>query len=360
MTIKYPVRDEFYQELTQAVGQYFVQHNKSEKGDWRLHTKTFLLFTFLILTYQGMLHTPPTHFTSIVYGVLFGIIFALIGFNIMHDGSHGAYSHKKWVNTIMRRTADMMGASAFMWYIKHKIIHHSMTNTEADDDLKAGMLFRMSPLQILRKCHKYQHIYGPFLYGLLFIVWVWYKDFIKYFSRKINTTPIKKIPREDHFFFWGAKLFHFVTMILIPCYFLGVQNGITLYVTFAVVCGFLLSVVFQLAHVVEKTIFLEVDKNSDEYSKVNKITLGSWASLQVKTTCDFAIKSRLARILLGGLNFQTVHHLFPEVSHVHYADIQPIVVAKCQKYGITYNYFDTMEEAFFSHLRTLKKLGAAA
>jgi fatty acid desaturase len=48
----------------------------------------------------------------------------------------------------------------------------------------------------------------------------------------------------------------------------------------------------------------------------------AWAVHQVETTVVFARRSRVVTWLVGGLNFQIEHHLFPRISHVHYPAIQ--------------------------------------
>ena len=40
---------------------------------------------------------------------------------------------------------------------------------------------------------------------------------------------------------------------------------------------------------------------------------------------DFARGNRLLSWLVGGLNFQVEHHLFPQICHVHYAAIARLV-----------------------------------
>jgi len=55
---------------------------------------------------------------------------------VMHDANHGSYSTKKWINSMMGLTANMMGVNAWMWKQKHNIIHHTYTNVDGvDDDL---------------------------------------------------------------------------------------------------------------------------------------------------------------------------------------------------------------------------------
>ncbi len=351
MVIKYSARDGLHDILKQRVNTYFLQKNISQKGDWRLYSKTLFLFTLVGFCYYGMLHAPPVVLSTIFYALCFGALFPMIGFNVMHDAAHGAYSEKKWVNALMSHTDTLMGVSLFMWKQKHNVIHHTFTNTEVDDDLNAGPMFRFHPTQPWKPKHRFQYIYALPAYGLLFFVWVWKNDIKKYFSKKIHTTEIHMKSVWDHIIFWGGKVFHFVTMLYIPCVVMGIVKGILFYFVFSALCGFLLSIVFQLAHVVEKTIFPQIDV------KPNKITIGSWAANQILTTCNFAMKSIPARLAFGGLNFQIEHHLFPKVSHVHYPAIQNIVQKTCEEHGLPYNAYETMGEAITSHIRTLKTLG---
>jgi linoleoyl-CoA desaturase len=64
--------------------------------------------------------------------------------------------------------------------------------------------------------------------------------------------------------------------------------------------------------------------------------------------------------LLGGLNFQIEHHLFPRISHVHYPAISKIIKKTCGEYGIDYIEFPKMRQAIVSHIHYLKRLGQLA
>ena len=63
-------------------------------------------------------------------------------------------------------------------------------------------------------------------------------------------------------------------------------------------------------------------------------------------------------VLMGGLNYQIEHHLFPKVCSVHYPEIRPIVQDAARKHGIPYNEAPTLWAAIRSHYRTLKKFGS--
>jgi linoleoyl-CoA desaturase len=63
--------------------------------------------------------------------------------------------------------------------------------------------------------------------------------------------------------------------------------------------------------------------------------------------------------LLGGLNFQIEHHLFPKVSHVHYARISSLVKETCHEFSVKYHEYSTLLSAVSSHINYLRKMGIA-
>jgi linoleoyl-CoA desaturase len=82
----------------------------------------------------------------------------------------------------------------------------------------------------------------------------------------------------------------------------------------------------------------------------------AWAEKQVTTTSNFATRSIVAFFLLGGLNFQIEHHLFPKISHIHYRKLSSIVREVCADHGIMYSKM-TFFAAIGSHFRMLKLCG---
>ncbi|MBL7111134.1 MAG: fatty acid desaturase [Bacteroidales bacterium] len=83
----------------------------------------------------------------------------------------------------------------------------------------------------------------------------------------------------------------------------------------------------------------------------------NWAVHQLLTTSDFSPKNRVLSWFIGGLNYQIEHHLFPNISHVHYRRISPLVKAMADKYGLPYHVQPGFVRAVFEHGRMLKKLG---
>jgi linoleoyl-CoA desaturase len=85
-----------------------------------------------------------------------------------------------------------------------------------------------------------------------------------------------------------------------------------------------------------------------------------WAIHQVKTTANFATSNPVVSWLVGGLNFQVEHHLFPKISHVHYPRINKIVKQTCEEFGVEYIEYPTVTKAIRSHINYLRQMGRAA
>src|SRR5690606_570353 len=78
----------------------------------------------------------------------------------------------------------------------------------------------------------------------------------------------------------------------------------------------------------------------------------SWPKLQMQTSVDYDPGSVFFNWTLGGFNAHALHHLLPNISHVHYLNILPIFRELCQKHGITYMEMP-YREAVAAHFRFL-------
>lgn len=110
-----------------------------------------------------------------------------------------------------------------------------------------------------------------------------------------------------------------------------------------------MSVIFQMAHVVEGT----EQPLPDEIGIIHH----DWLVHQLRTTADFAPRNIILNWYVGGLNFQVEHHLFSNICHIHYRKIAPIVQQTALEFGIVYNVKPTFLKALKSHVKRLKELG---
>lgn len=344
---------QFHQELKKRVQQYFQERSIPMSGNKTLFFKAILLFTLYFALYVHLVFFTPPTWLAIVECVLMGGVTAAIGFNVMHDGSHGSFSNSKMANKLAAFSANILGASGIMWNNKHNIIHHTYTNIDGvDDDIEIKPLLRMCETQEKKWYHRFQHIYVWFLYTLLLLVWLFVSDYTKYFRQKVGEIPIKKMTVGNHIAFWAAKIGYAIMMIVLPIYLLGFTNWLIGFLIMTLFSGFVLSIVFQLAHTVEQTAFPTPSPDTNKLEN-------EWAIHQVQTTANFATRNKIYTWLLGGLNFQIEHHLFPKISHVHYPAISKIIKQTCEEYGIRYIEYNKMRHAIASHTNYLKRMGQA-
>lgn len=344
----------FHGELKKRIGDYFNQKGKSQTGNLRLYIKAVVLITSFFALYVHLVFFTPTTILAIAESVLMGCVVAAIGFNVMHDGAHGSFSRYQWINDIASNIANFLGASQHMWKSKHNIIHHTYTNIHGvDDDIEARPLLRLCDEQSHYKIHKYQHVYFPAAYSLLYIYWIFVTDYIKYFSGKIGSIVLRKMTLKEHISFWFYKLAHAFIFVGLPIYMVGFSAWIIGFLCMGMVAGFVLSIVFQLAHTVEHTHFPMPDEATGKMED-------EWAIHQIKTTANFATRNKVISWLVGGLNFQIEHHLFPKISHVHYPQISKIIKQACQEFGVEYIEYPKLRQAVVSHVSYLKQMGKAS
>lgn len=341
----------FYNSLKADVDNYFSQQHIKKTGDLRLYSKAIILFTISISLYLTLLLVPMPMVWGIIASLFFGFTLASVGFNVMHDACHGAYSSKNWVNTTLGLTLNALGGNAFIWKFKHNIIHHTYVNVDGiDDDIAKSPIMRQCSTQKWVPAHRFQHIYVVLVYAISTFAWIFLMDFTKYFKGKVASTPMQKMSKKEHFIFWTSKAFYVLFYILIPVYFVGWQAWAIGFTFMHVAMGLTLALVFQLAHVVEHAEF--------ETAGVEpKMIENEWAAHQVISSCNFAPRNLLVNWVVGGLNYQVEHHLFPRISHIHYRAISNIVRKNCEQFNLPYNQYPTMWQAIVSHFRMMKELG---
>ncbi len=342
----------FFTALKNSVDEYFASAKIKKTGNWKLYAKTVTLIPAAIGIYLSLLLFPMHWAPALLLCGMLGLILASIGFNVMHDACHGSYSTRKWLNNLMGLSLNMLGGNAFIWKFKHNIIHHTYTNVDGlDDDIAKSPLMRQCTSQKWVPAHRFQHIYVVAVYAISSLAWVFLLDFFKYFKSKVHNTDLQTMNRKEHFLFWLSKVLYVLFYVLIPALIVGWIPWLVGFLVMHAVMGLTLAIVFQLAHVVEETEFVQAIENDPQKLEA------AWAVHQVMTTCNFARRNRIISWFTGGLNYQVEHHLFPRISHVHYPAISNIVKTTCLQYGLAYHEFPTMTKAIISHFSLMRQLG---
>lgn len=342
------ITNTFFQALKEKVDHYFLDQKVERTGNKKLYIKSAVQVFAAMLLYAFLVFISSPTWLTILLATLLGMNLAMLGFNIMHEGGHQSFSKHSWLNSLAGYCLNALGGNIYFWKVKHNVNHHTYTNIEGiDSDIDVRPFMRLHPNQFKHVIHRYQHIYWFVLYGISYVVWVFYEDFVKYFRGKIavHMKPMN-LPTKEHFVFWLTKIIYVILSLVLPIIFLGWIKALIVFLVVTFVCGLFISIVFQLAHVVESTDF-----------PVEKKIETEWAVHQVNTTSNFAVNNKMLFWMLGGLNFQIEHHLFPKVSHIHYPQISRLVKETCKEFNIAYHEYASMVEAFASHLLYLRKMG---
>lgn len=343
------VEDSLNKNLLKATEAYFKQNQISRKGNWRMYAKTAVLFCLYLGPYITMMVVGGGGLWMLFACLIMGIAVAGIGMSVMHDACHGAYSSNRRLNLWLGFSMNMLGGNRFNWIIQHNVKHHTFTNIYGkDEDLENGDIIRMSPHATWKPMHRYQHFYSWFLYGLGTLSWVTIKDFKQLYILQKEGSSKYNFPKEWSILITTKAVYYFF-MIALPIYVLDVHWAWVVlgFVLVHLTGGIILSITFQLAHLVEG-----LDHAEDPH--VSEI---SWAEHQLRTTSNFARGNPILTWFMGGLNYQVEHHLFPSVCHIHYPALSKIVRQEAGDMGIDYNEHVRFRSALQSHYKTLKEFG---
>jgi linoleoyl-CoA desaturase len=273
----------------------------------------------------------------------------------MHDANHGAYSKNEKVNFWVGRVVNLVGGFAPTWKIQHNVLHHTYTNVFGyDEDVSPAIpILRFSPDDKKLPIHRFQYIYAWFFYSLMTFMWITTKDFQQLFrykkmgltkteSKNFNALLIELII---------AKVGYYILFLVIPILLLSVSWWVIVLslILSHLIAGLILAAIFQPAHVVPETEFPHADKDL----KIEN----NFLIHQLETTTNYAPQSKIFYWLVGGLNYQIEHHLFPNICHVHYKGLSKVVKQTAEEFNVPYHSHKTFFSAIKYHTKMLKDLG---
>lgn len=340
----------FYKELKQKVDAYFQENSIAKTGNNRFKFKMFLYF-FLDILFYALMITSESMFGFFTFYLLMGLSVLMTAFNISHDASHGvAVKSKFWNRILFQISFNLQGNNAYVWGKNHTESHHLYTNIEGSDiDVLNNPLFRMTDSQKRMWFHKYQWLYAPLLYLLYSLNWFFFRETLMLFNVSSRTIQIS-IPKVEVVKLVVFKLLYIGYMIALP---IGVLSISWQYVLLAFLLNhFMVSLLFVgvlgVSHVSD---YVHHPKPDVE----GKLSM-SWPTLQMLTSVDYNSSSAFCNWTLGGFNAHAVHHLLPDICHVHYLKILPIFRKVAAKHNIPYMEV-SYKEALRSHFRQLINMG---
>jgi linoleoyl-CoA desaturase len=347
---------QFYTELKKRVDNYFREKKLSKNGNANMYAKTVFMFAAYLVPYFLILfNVTDSRLAWFFITILMGLAMAGIGLCVMHDANHGSFSRSTKLNRFIGSLSmNLLGGYSLNWRIQHNVIHHTYTNVhEHDEDIAPPGFMRFEPHSEKKWIHKLQFIYAWFFYGMMTMMWSTTKDFrqLYRYHKEGHLKTAQTTYRKELTNLILAKGFYHSYMIL-PFLLVPGMSFLEWLFGFLIlhyVAGLVLALIFQSAHVVQEAEFpLPVD---------GVVLENHWAEHQMRTTMNFATGDPVFSWLVGGLNYQVEHHLFPNICHVHYPKISSIVESTAREFNVPYKSQRTFVGAIWSHQVMLWKLG---
>lgn len=345
--------DNFFTTLQQRINQYFTDTGLQKQDDPGMYIKTAVQLSIWALSYACIISNYFHGWLLFLFQLIFHFSMFLMSVGIAHDGSHGAYSKRPWLNKITYRVFDLIGINSHMWEYNHNLSHHYVPNIPVyDSAIDSFGLFRFHPRAKYYKFHRYQHIYIFFLYALSTLFKIFFLDFFSFARKQIGNRVVEKHSLKEILYLIITKIFVITYMLIIPILVVDVPAWqiIAGFLAGNILMGITLGICFQVTHLSDRTVFVEPDENG--------LVPNSFARHILATTADFATENKIITWISGGLNLHVTHHLFHKISQVHLPALTKIVAHTADEFGVTYKVYPTIWSALKSHLLLLKVLGS--
>ena len=266
------------------------------------------------------------------------VVFAQFGF-LGHDAGHSQVFRTRRANAVLGIACGNLGAgvSHDWWAGKHSR-HHAHPNTEgADPDIMISVLaFSGARARAGRGIQRL-----IFRYQVYLLVPMLFLEAVSLHASSIRTVTGPGCRHRA----WEATLLgaHFAAYLGAVFLVLPPVKALTFILVQQGLLGFYLGCSFAPNH--KGMPILSADDDSDFLRR------------QVLTARNVR-GGRLTDVLLGGLNYQIEHHLFPSMPHPSLRRARPIVREFCLSHGLTYAE-TSLTDSYAQTLRHLHSVGSS-
>lgn len=326
-----------YDKLLGNIKKTFPNRESIKTTPFRNYLTILTAGTYILSVYNMRYH--PFLIIQSLFAILAGAAYISLGFNVMHDASHYAVSTNPTMNLWLSKIWNSWGLwNGDIWFYHHVYNHHSFTGVENEDP----DLYHIRPFA--RKVKTDTKINSFFLsvqdrlvpFILFFIPGEYVGQSVVYvlssFKNRIFKIPIPDIIYYDStdLFLISCKLYCLSQMSLsvLACYFLSLN-------------------IFYSINIIP-------DHDTYESSVENHYTGDDWCKLQICNSGNFLNDNFVWTHLFGSINYQIEHHLFPNMSSVHYPTIAPIVREFCKENNIKYVHHKTIWSAYKSFIKMIQ------
>jgi linoleoyl-CoA desaturase len=263
-----------------------------------------------------------------------------------HTSSHYATSRTRWVNELLTFFGYplFVGMSACYWWQKHVVVHHPAPNVVGvDGDVDLLPWFARTKQEVVRTSGG-RRIYHEKIQGLVFpfaIAFVGFNMQVAGWRFLIMGLRRAGGGRKKEWIDLGSMVLHFVIWLGIPMVFFAPLEVLGFYCLRTGLMGYAVFAVLAPGHFPAEAACLSGrEKNCD------------YVLLQTAATVNFRT-GWLGRLVCSGLEYQIEHHLFPNLSHVHYPKLAVLVREFCTTHGFPYRCY-SWPLALWKSLQTIQ------
>lgn len=289
-----------------------------------------------IATLGAVILLGDTWYQLILAGFL-GLAMSQLGF-LSHEATHQEiFASRRWNEWTARVLGNLFIGLSYGWWTNKHSRHHAQPNKERwDPDVTPGV-FSMTPeatdqrSDLRAKLSQYQGFY--FLLLLPFEGFSLHISSVRavFFSRQMKLRWVEIIFLSIRLI--GLPLFLFIVLpFWLALAFLLVQ---------VLVFGFLLGGAFATNHIGMPSV--------PHDAEIDFLRRQVYMSRNIRG-------GRVVHFLMGGLQYQIEHHLFPRVARPHLPELQKMVRERCSQLGIPYTE-TTLVDAFSTIIAYLNQVG---
>ncbi|WP_231446546.1 fatty acid desaturase family protein [Brevibacterium zhoupengii] len=330
-------KQEFTSDFSALMAQVKEAGLLARRPGW--NTLRFVLLGLSYVVAFAMLFLIGESWWQMATAVVFGILFTQTAY-VAHDAAHRQiFTNGKvgeWVSTIIGNL--FIGLSFGWWLKKHNALHHANPNKAGvDGDIAPGaLIFDPEDAQGLTGLRKWLAAHqGWFFFPLLTLAGV---------QLHVNSVRAILVGQSSIKRRWIEGIFIGIRIIgfpLIAIWAAGPLIGIVFTIVQVMVFGVHMGGSFAPNH-----------KGQPIVPKDVKIDFLRRQTLMSRNISG----GRPMGFLMGGLNYQIEHHLFPSMPSVNLHKVQPMVREYCAQKDIKYTE-TTLFESFGIIVRYLNRAG---
>lgn len=328
-------RSAFMEELFSKAESYFATRHSGPYADGVFFLKAFMLVAVYIMAWIFLVFYARSIGGMLLAGGILGICHVFIPVNIAHDAIHGAVSKSAWVNGICLYAFELTGGNHYMYAKKHLEAHGDLENGSKKKVIETQALLIKGKKQG-RSVDLHAIFYVFYAQYMLFV-----RDFVLFFT---SDTPI---PKKEFVKLFLCKTAYIAAFLIVP--FL-VNPGPWWQIASGILFMYLVMTAVLMIILLMPTEKMTYSRNDGGAADAR------WVMEVLEHNVDFSPRTRELSLLAGGSNLNVVHHLFPEVCHVHYARLSRFVEESADRYGLVYRK-QLVIDVFSIHLRYLREIG---